>query len=75
MEKNLPPEVEILALRTLTAYVISVLDDNQKERLSQMAKSRPIEVPSEGATSEVMDYLNGAQEYIRDIVKLGLGQA
>ncbi|MEG7491769.1 hypothetical protein V6E43_09950 [Enterobacter hormaechei] len=75
MEKNLPPEVEILALRTLAAYVISVLDDNQKERLSQMAKSRPIEVPSEGATPEVMDYLNGAQEYIRDIVKLGLGQA
>lgn len=75
MEKNLHPEVEILALRTLTAYVISVLDDNQKERLSQMAKSRPIEVPSEGATPEVMDYLNGAQEYIRDIVKLGLGQA
>ncbi|EOC1608468.1 hypothetical protein ACU9CR_003688 [Cronobacter dublinensis] len=74
MEKRLPPQLEIMALSTLLSYVISVLDENQKERLNQMAKLRPIEVPEEGATPEVMDYISDMQEFIRNTIKLGLGQ-
>lgn len=74
MDKKLPPELETLALSTLLSYVISVLDENQKERLNQMAKLRPIEVPEEGATPEMMDYISDMQEYIRNTIKLGLGE-
>ncbi|ELY4313722.1 hypothetical protein ACN5OL_001866 [Cronobacter sakazakii] len=74
MEKRLPPQLETMALSTLLSYVISVLDENQKERLNQMAKLRPIEVPEEGATPEVMDYISDMQEFIRNTIKLGLGQ-
>ncbi|PUW94293.1 hypothetical protein CCQ26_01050 [Cronobacter sakazakii] len=63
-----------MALSTLLSYVISVLDENQKERLNQMAKLRPIEVPEEGATPEVMDCISDMQEFIRNTIKLGLGQ-
>ncbi|MDQ1933486.1 hypothetical protein NUU98_18020 [Cronobacter sakazakii] len=74
MEKRLPPQLETMALSTLLSYIISVLDENQKERLNQMAKLRPIEVPEEGATPEVMDYISDMQEFIRNTIKLGLGQ-
>ncbi|HCM9300253.1 hypothetical protein [Enterobacter hormaechei] len=73
MEKKLPTELEVMALGSLISYVISVLSDEQKQRLAQMAKSRPIEVPSEGATPELMDYMTGMQDYIRDTIKMGLG--
>ncbi|WP_312273460.1 hypothetical protein [Pseudescherichia sp.] len=74
MEKKLPTELEVMALGSLLSYIISVLSDDQKQRLAQLAKSRPIEVPAEGATPELMDYMSAMQDYIRDTVKLGLGQ-
>lgn len=74
MEKKLPTELEVMALGSLLSYIISVLSDEQKQKIVQMAKSRPIEVPAEGATPELMDYMSGMQEYIRNTVKLGLGQ-
>ncbi|WP_312209799.1 hypothetical protein [Pseudescherichia sp.] len=74
MEKKLPTELEVMAQSSLLSYIISVLSDEQKQRLEQLAKSRPIEVPAEGATPELMDYMSGMQDYIRDIIKLGLGQ-
>ena len=74
MEKKLPTELEVMAQSSLLSYIISVLSDEQKQKLAQLAKSRPIEVPAEGATPELMDYMSGMQDYIRDIIKLGLGQ-
>ncbi|MCZ7837120.1 MULTISPECIES: hypothetical protein [Atlantibacter] len=74
MERKLPTELEVMALNSLLSYIISVLNDEQKQKLAQMAKFRPIDVPDEGATPELMDYMSGMQEYIRQTVNMGLGQ-
>jgi len=75
MEKRLPPELEALALSTLLSYVISVLDEDQKERLNELVKARPIEVPGRDTSPEQMEYMNNMREYMRDAVRLGLGFA
>lgn len=74
LDKKLPIELEVLALNSMLSYVISVLSDEQKQRLFNMVKSKPMEIPSEDATPEMMDYMSEMQERMRDTVKLGLGQ-
>ena len=69
MEKELPTELQVMALSTLLTYVIHVLSDEQKAALRRMVSSRPIEVPAEGATPEMMDYMHSMHGYMQDIVE------
>lgn len=70
MDKELPTELQVIALSTLLTYVIHLLSDDQKDALRRMVSSRPIEVPAEGATPELMNYMHSMNEYMRNIVEL-----
>ena len=72
MGEKLPPELELLALNTLLSLVISVLDDNQKKRLADMVKLRPVEV-ADDTTQELIGYQMGMKKLMLDTVRLGLG--
>ncbi|WP_112197824.1 hypothetical protein [Rahnella sp. NRRL B-41462] len=69
MEKELPTELQVMAMSTLLTYVIHVLSDEQKTALRRMVSSKPIEVPAEGATPELMNYMHSMNRYIQDIVE------
>lgn len=69
MEKELPTELQVMAMSRLLTYVIHVLSDEQKTALRRMVSSKPIEVPAEGATQELMNYMHSMNRYIQDIVE------
>jgi hypothetical protein len=69
MEKELPNELQVMALSTLLTYVIHVLSDEQKAALRRMVSSKPTEVPAEGATEEMMGYYHSMSEYMQNIVE------
>lgn len=69
MEKELPTELQVMAMSTLLTFVIHVLSDEQKTALRRMVSSKPIEVPAEGATPELMNYTHSMNRYIQDIVE------
>lgn len=69
MERELPTELQAMALSTLLSYVIHVLSDEQKAALRRMVASKPIEVPAEGATPEMMEYMHSMHVYMQNIVE------
>lgn len=70
MDKELPTELQVMALSTLLTYVIHVLSDEQKAALRRMVASKPMEVPAEGATPEMMSYMHSMNGYMQNIVEM-----
>ena len=72
MEKQLPTELEVLALKTLMSHIVSVLNEEQKTILRKAVQARPMEVPDINTTPQHMDYITRMQEFMRDSVDFGI---